>query len=160
MGEESRASRACVSGSIGFEHVEERGILGQAEALILAFEPRLLLRRIGIIVAKDPVIPGCELIGRAGSAMRTDPFGDLVVAVALGDIGLKIRTLEALPAEEHVIERAIEMIFADSAEEERAALVYSASEDVETADLRLGAARRLLGKVQAGDVRIGRHICV
>ncbi len=70
-----------------------------------------------------------------------------LVAFAFGDLGLEVVAGHAFPAEKHVIEGAIKMIFADIARQQRAAFIERPSEDDITAHPGLRAARRYFHQV-------------
>ena len=54
-------------------------------------------------------------IGRLFLAVKLEPLRHLLVARAIFDLGLEIRTFYALKTKQHVIERTIKVIFADIA---------------------------------------------
>src|SRR5439155_195636 len=79
------------------------------------------------------------------SAVAIDPFRNFVIACAGLDESFEIIALNALETEEHVIERTIEMVFADVAPKQRTAFIDRAPQNGVAAHPRFRTARRFLG---------------
>jgi len=75
-------------------------------------------------------------------AALIEPFDYFLVARTLLDLRLKIRGRHTFETEKHIIERTIEVIFADVACNERAALVNCAPENGVAANANSRTARR------------------
>ena len=58
-----------------------------------------------------------------------EPFDHLLVARALLNLGFEIVILHTFETEQHIIERTIEMMFADVPRHERAAFIDGAAKD-------------------------------
>ena len=72
-----------------------------------------------------------------------EPFDDLLIACSLLDLRFEIISPYAFESEEHVIERTIEMIFADVPRHQCPALVDRAAKNRVTPDANTRTARRL-----------------
>ena len=73
--------------------------------------------------------PTFDFLRRSLFAVCIKPFDHLLVACALLDLRFEILTLHAFEAEQHVIERAIEVVLSDVPGHERAAFVDRAPEN-------------------------------
>jgi hypothetical protein len=71
-----------------------------------------------------------------------EPFDHLLVACALLDLRFEIVARYALEPEEHVVERAIEVVFADIPRHERATFINRASKNCIAANANARTARR------------------
>src|SRR5438067_11755517 len=88
--------------------------------------------------------PGTLFFFAFRSAVAINPCRDFGIACAGLDECLEIIALNALETEEHVIERTIEMVFADIAPKQRTAFIDRASQNGVTAHPRFRTARRFL----------------
>ncbi len=83
--------------------------------------------------------------------MGVEPFRHIGVAGAFLHFRLEVVTFHAFETEKHVIERTIEMIFADVSGDERATLIQRAPKNCITADARAWTARRFLCQIFTRD---------
>src|SRR5207249_779819 len=78
--------------------------------------------------------PPFDFLRRFLFAARVKPLDHLLVTRALLDLRFEILALHALETEQHVIERTIEVVFADLPRHQRAAFIDGASKNGEAAD--------------------------
>ena len=86
--------------------------------------------------------PAFDFLRRFLLAACIEPFDHLLVACALLDLRFEIVARYALESEENVVERTIEMIFADIPHHERATFINRASENCIAANANARTARR------------------
>ena len=84
---------------------------------------------------------------RFRTPVSVDPFGHVFVAFSFGHCRFEFIADDSLPAKKHVIERTIEMVFANVSSEQRAALVQRASQNDVTAHLCVWTSRRFLREI-------------
>src|SRR5205814_6759586 len=78
--------------------------------------------------------PAFDLVRRFLFAIGVEPFRHLLIARAVLDLRFEIGAFDSFETEQRVIERTIEVVFADVARDQRRALVYGAAENGVTAD--------------------------
>src|SRR5207244_5963768 len=131
---------------VRFEPIE-RGRLRRIESELLTFfgEILALLRIVVETGGFHFVAPAFDFLRRFLFAVCVEPFRHLLVACAVLDLRFEIGALYSLESEERVVERTIEMVFANIARHERAALVDRAPENGVTANPDPRPAWRFLG---------------
>src|ERR1700736_6707425 len=99
---------------VNFEPIEQCRLSWiEPERFHLLDEPVAPLRIIVGICRRDLVAPAFDFIRRFLLAIGIQPLRHLLVARAALDLRLEIRAFYSLKPEEHIIERTIEMVFAD-----------------------------------------------
>jgi hypothetical protein len=81
--------------------------------------------------------------------VRIEPLRHLLVSRAFLDFRFEIVALHTFESEKHVIERAIEMVFADVPGDESATFVISPRQNCVAADAHAGTAWRFLREILA-----------
>src|SRR6266478_997215 len=114
----------------------------KAERLYLFGKPIAPLRIVMRPGCYDLVAPAFDFFLRFLFAISVKPFNHFLITRPLLDLRLEIVAFYALKAKEHVIDWAIEMIFADVPSHERAAFVNRASKNRVTTNPNARTARR------------------
>src|SRR5205823_6585541 len=119
----------------------------EAERFQLLDVPVAFLRIVIRICLQHFLTPSAPFLLAFRRPAAIDPFRDFIIAGASLDERFEIIALNALEPEEHVIERTIEMIFADVAPKQRTAFIDRAPQNGVAAHPRFRTARRFLCKV-------------
>src|SRR5438067_5414184 len=116
----------------------------EAQRLQLLDVPIAFLRVVVRILFRHILIPSALFLFAFWSAVAIDPFRNFVIARAGLDESFEIIALNTLETEEHVIERTIEMVFADVAPKQRPTFIDRAAQNDVTAHTRFRTARWFL----------------
>jgi hypothetical protein len=100
-----------------------------------------LFRMVVETACFDFVSPAFNFLWRFLYAGTVEPFYDFLVARSLLDLRLEIVAFHVFETEEHVIERTIEVIFADISRHQGAAFIDGAAKDCVTSDGEARTAR-------------------
>ena len=95
-----------------------------------------------------------DLIRRLFLAVLIEPLRHLLIARAVLDLRLEVVALHPFESKEHVIERTIEMIFANISRDQRATFVDRPSENGVTANANTRTARCFLRQIFARNVLV------
>src|SRR6478736_6357374 len=101
----------------------------EAERFQLLDVPVAFLRIVVIIYLQHFLTPGALFLLAFRSPAAMDPFRDFIIARAGLDERFEIIALNALETKEHVIERTIEMVFADIAPKQRPTFIVRAAQN-------------------------------
>src|SRR5947209_11095883 len=130
---------------VGLEPIEESRLLRlELVNRHLLDEPVALFGIVVRVRFLNFITPRFHFFRRFFIAVVIEPFCHFLIARALLHRCLEIVALHALEPKEHVIERTIEMIFADVSPEKRAAVVISSRQNRVAPDSRPRTARRFL----------------
>jgi hypothetical protein len=131
---------------IDFQPLERSGFRGiQPEFLDLFAEVVALFRMLVETACLCFVSPTFNLFGHFLFATLIEPFHDFLVACALLDLHFEILALHTFETEEHIIERTVEVIFANISRYQSAALIDCATESCVTANADPRTTWRFLG---------------
>jgi hypothetical protein len=150
------AAEACAI--VRFQPVE-RGVhlRIQSEPGAALNEERALFRILHQAAGLHFIRPGFDFNRCFRRAVGSQPCADVFIIFRGLNGGFELLTGDALETEEHVVERAIIMIFAQRSRQAGAAFVNSAAGDGESGDAFARTMRRFLGQVSRNDWC--GHIC-
>src|SRR6266487_3613672 len=115
---------------VDLQPLEGRGLRGiEFEFLDLFAEEIALLRMVVETARLHFVSPTFDFLCRFLFAALIEPFGNFLVACALLDLRFEIVAFHTFETEEHVIERTIEVIFANISGHQRAAFIDRAAKN-------------------------------
>src|SRR5205085_2565521 len=117
--------------------------------LQLFYKPIAFFRIVIRIRSLDLIAPGLHFLWRLFLAVAIEPGRHFFLARAFLDLRLEVVALHPLETEEHVIERTIEMVFADISSQKSAALVVGARQNCITTDPFPRTAGRFLREIFA-----------
>src|SRR6266566_7177591 len=116
----------------------------EAERFQLLDVPVAFLRIVIRIYFQHFLTPSAPFLLAFRRPAAINPFRDFIIARAGLDERFEISALNALEAKQHVIERTIEMVFADIAPKQGTAFIDRAPENGVAADTRFRTPRRFL----------------
>src|SRR5437660_5965802 len=116
----------------------------EAERFQLLDVPVAFLRIVIRICLQHFLTPDSLFLLAFRRPAAIDPFRDFIIARSGLDERFEIIALNALEPEEHVIERTIEMVFADIAPKQRPTFIDRAAQNDVTAHTRFRTARWFL----------------
>src|SRR6185503_11685792 len=111
----------------------------EAERLQLVDVPVAFLRIVVIIYLQHFLTPSALFLLAFPRPAAINPFRDFIIARIGLDERLEIVALNPLETEDHVIERTIEMVFADIAPKQRPTFIDGAAQNDVTAHTRFRA---------------------
>src|SRR5882757_5054380 len=114
----------------------------EAERLQLLYVPVAFLRIVIRIYFQHFLTPDSLFLLAFRSPAAINPFRDFIIARAGLDERFEISALNALETKERVIERTIEMVFADIAPKQRPTFIDRAAQNDVTAHPRFRTVRR------------------
>src|SRR5213594_572058 len=106
------------------------------------------------MICRDFIAPALDFVRHLLLAIAIEPFHHFLIASAIFDLRFEIGPLHAFEAEERVVERTIEMVFADVAGDEGAAFVERAPKNCVTANADAWTARCFLYQIFPYHLRI------
>ena len=137
---------------VDFQPLERCGFRGiEAEFLDLFAKEIAFFRMIVEAACLDLVSPMVDFVRRLLFARLMKPFDDFMVACALLDLRSEIVAFYTFETEEHVIERTIEVIFANISTYLGATLINRAAKDCVTANANARTAWGLFPQIFSSD---------
>ena len=145
---------------VDFQPLEGRGLRGiESEFLDLFGEEIALLRMVVETARLYLVSPAVDFLGRFLFAGLIEPFDHFLVACASLDLRFEIVAFHTLEREERVIQRTIEMIFANISRYQGAAFVDGTAKDCVTADANARTAWGLFRQIFSSDFLFHNRTC-
>jgi hypothetical protein len=133
---------------VRFEIIEQSGLFRvEPERLRLVDKPIALFRIVVRSRCFDFLAPLSDFVWSFLFSTLIQPFRHLLVARAIFDLGLEVGAAYPFEAEQHVVERTIEMIFPNVPCDQRPAFIDRASKNGVTAHSNPWAARRFFGQI-------------